>query len=597
MLELVGLADTGEPLSRTSSRAASSSGSRSGARSRPSPRSCCSTSRSRTSTPRCGPACAPRCATILTAAERDRGVRHPRPGRGAEPRRPGRGDGRGAGCCRSTRRARSTRGPVDAFVATLRRRRRRRCRASRDGTDGRRPPIGPLPVAARRAARSGRRRGAARERAAAARRRRHRRRARHRRTSATTSSSRSRSASPTAAASAPGSGSARVLVPGDRVAVAVVERRARVPRPQRPGMTGTQPSPVDVAVLGAGPAGLVAALALARPGRSVVVLERAPAPVASPAASRSRACASTTAATGCTAPARPRSWRRCATCSATTCSAGRGTAASGWRALGRVPAAAARPRAPPPAALRAARSRATPRSSPFRRPRADTFAEVVRARLGPTMADDFYDPYVEKIWGVDPTVLAGELARRRVERRARPSDLRAARAPARPGLRHLPLPAPRVRRDRRTPRRRGGRGRRRAPPRRRGSTAFTEDGRVRTDGPTVHARQVWSTIPASVLATLADPAPPAAVIDAAAVARVPRAGPLLPRARPRPVHAVRRALLPDAGRHREPGLGAEELPRRRRDRPGGPAPCSAPSCPCTPGRRDLGGRAERARAP
>jgi protoporphyrinogen oxidase len=53
-------------------------------------------------------------------------------------------------------------------------------------------------------------------------------------------------------------------------------------------------------------------------------------------------------------------------------------------------------------------------TSPFRRPRQDTFAEVVRAGLGPTMADAFYAPYVEKLWGVPPDQLSGELARRRV---------------------------------------------------------------------------------------------------------------------------------------------------------------------------------------
>ena len=54
--------------------------------------------------------------------------------------------------------------------------------------------------------------------------------------------------------------------------------------------------------------------------------------------------------------------------------------------------------------LRAARDAAL---APFRRPRADTFAEVVRARLGPAMADDFYNPYVRKIWGVDPHAAVG----------------------------------------------------------------------------------------------------------------------------------------------------------------------------------------------
>jgi protoporphyrinogen oxidase len=54
-------------------------------------------------------------------------------------------------------------------------------------------------------------------------------------------------------------------------------------------------------------------------------------------------------------------------------------------------------------------------AAPLRRkPRADTFAEVVRAGLGPTMAEAFYFPYVEKIWGMPADELSGELARRRV---------------------------------------------------------------------------------------------------------------------------------------------------------------------------------------
>lgn len=52
--------------------------------------------------------------------------------------------------------------------------------------------------------------------------------------------------------------------------------------------------------------------------------------------------------------------------------------------------------------------------SPLRRPRADTFAEVLRAGLGPAICDAFYFPYARKIWGVEPHRLAGEQARRRV---------------------------------------------------------------------------------------------------------------------------------------------------------------------------------------
>jgi len=53
-------------------------------------------------------------------------------------------------------------------------------------------------------------------------------------------------------------------------------------------------------------------------------------------------------------------------------------------------------------------------TAPLRRPRRDTFAEVVRAGLGPTMADAFYAPYARKLWGVPADQLSGELARRRV---------------------------------------------------------------------------------------------------------------------------------------------------------------------------------------
>jgi protoporphyrinogen oxidase len=52
--------------------------------------------------------------------------------------------------------------------------------------------------------------------------------------------------------------------------------------------------------------------------------------------------------------------------------------------------------------------------APLRRPRDDTFAEVVRAGLGPAMLRDFYGPYAEKLWGRPPGELAGDLARRRI---------------------------------------------------------------------------------------------------------------------------------------------------------------------------------------
>lgn len=53
-------------------------------------------------------------------------------------------------------------------------------------------------------------------------------------------------------------------------------------------------------------------------------------------------------------------------------------------------------------------------AAPLRRPRADTYADVVRARLGPAIAATVYDPYARKLWGCAPQDLAGEQARRRV---------------------------------------------------------------------------------------------------------------------------------------------------------------------------------------
>jgi protoporphyrinogen oxidase len=54
-------------------------------------------------------------------------------------------------------------------------------------------------------------------------------------------------------------------------------------------------------------------------------------------------------------------------------------------------------------------------TKPLRKdPAADTFAEVLRASLGPTICDEFYFPYAVKIWGRPPEELSGTQARRRV---------------------------------------------------------------------------------------------------------------------------------------------------------------------------------------
>jgi protoporphyrinogen oxidase len=68
-------------------------------------------------------------------------------------------------------------------------------------------------------------------------------------------------------------------------------------------------------------------------------------------------------------------------------------------------------RLPPGFAAAAARDTAL---GPLRRPHADTFAEVVRAGLGPALAERFYFPYARKLWGLEPEEIAGEQARRRI---------------------------------------------------------------------------------------------------------------------------------------------------------------------------------------
>ncbi|HVM41248.1 MAG TPA: FAD-dependent oxidoreductase, partial [Acidimicrobiia bacterium] len=163
-------------------------------------------------------------------------------------------------------------------------------------------------------------------------------------------------------------------------------------------------------------------------------------------------------------------------------------------------------------------------TSPLRRPRRDTFAEVVRARLGPTVAREFYDPYIRKLWDADPDDLSGELARRRVSASS-PADV------ARRLLRG------------RTPE-----GRSFLYPRRgfgqvsealadaaveegadvRLSTAVEgvrihDDGNgvalTLADGSVIEAAMAWSTVPLPALVGMADPAPPADVAAAAAVLR------------------------------------------------------------------------------
>ncbi len=159
--------------------------------------------------------------------------------------------------------------------------------------------------------------------------------------------------------------------------------------------------------------------------------------------------------------------------------------------------------------------------APLRTARTDTFDEVLRAGVGPTLGQRFYFPYARKIWGVEPSTLSGDLARRRV-------SANSVLTIARRALRGRDDPPwfwyPRT-----------GFGaiaeglaaaaRRRGADVRLGQRAVqverTATGwRVHAaDGTVVNARHVWSTLPVTVLATLLTPAPPAAVRRAAETLR------------------------------------------------------------------------------
>jgi protoporphyrinogen oxidase len=276
----------------------------------------------------------------------------------------------------------------------------------------------------------------------------------------------------------------------------------------------------DVVVLGAGPAGVGAAYRAARDGHAVVLLERAERPGGAAGSFRvagqrvdfgshrlhpstdPRILAELQALLGGDLQRRRRH--------------GRIRLAGRWIAFPLRPADLAR-RLPPAFAAAATRDALIGWT---RRPSGDTFGEVLRAGVGPTLYDRFYRPYAEKLWGLPPEALSGEQARRRV----------AANSPAKLAARIL----------------RGARGGDAKGffyyPRdgfgalwealadaavaagadvRYGATvagvALDAGGATVTtaDGERVRARRVWSTLPLPVLARMADPAPPAAVRAAA----------------------------------------------------------------------------------
>ncbi|MGQ0616018.1 MAG: protoporphyrinogen/coproporphyrinogen oxidase [Acidimicrobiia bacterium] len=187
-------------------------------------------------------------------------------------------------------------------------------------------------------------------------------------------------------------------------------------------------SSYDVAVLGAGPAGLMAARRLAVSGRSVVVLERAGA-VGGMAGSFDVAGvrvdfgshrlhrvlepwleADLMALLGNDLQRRARK--------------GRIALAGRWLAFPLRIGDLAR-HLPRPLLARIAFDTAL---GPLRKPGGDDAGSVIAARLGPTVAKTFYTPYLTKLWDTPPEELSTELADRRVSARSGASVVRKALA-------------------------------------------------------------------------------------------------------------------------------------------------------------------------
>ena len=173
-------------------------------------------------------------------------------------------------------------------------------------------------------------------------------------------------------------------------------------------------------------------------------------------------------------------------------------------------------RTPRPFAARAARDALT---GPLRRPRADTFGEVVRAGLGPAVLDAFYGPYARKLWDAEPADLAGELARRRVSAGSAADIVRRLARGSRPegsvflyprrgfGAIAEALADAAVDEGAELRLRCGVRALAARPG---GGWALTLD-----DGCSLDADQVWSTAPLAAVARAVDPAPPADALAAA----------------------------------------------------------------------------------
>lgn len=156
-----------------------------------------------------------------------------------------------------------------------------------------------------------------------------------------------------------------------------------------------------------------------------------------------------------------------------------------------------------------------------RRDEGNDFASVLRARLGPTIADGFYLPYARKLWGVQPETLSAEQARRRVTADSPGKILKRIVAGSgrggaegsgtfwypRGGYGDISEALAAAAVDAGAELRLGSE-----------VTAIDTGERVAVEtrsGDRLKTARVWSTLPAAVLAKLARPAPAAEILEAA----------------------------------------------------------------------------------
>lgn len=175
--------------------------------------------------------------------------------------------------------------------------------------------------------------------------------------------------------------------------------------------------------------------------------------------------------------------------------------------------------------------RRTPDTS-LDRPSAPSFDAEIRARLGPTVAEEFYGPYARKLYGVEPVELDTELAHRRVSASGFGDVLRRVVRAARPAGRQFLYPrtgygqlseamadaavdagvALRLSTSAAGIELRAGGIAVRLQPQDRQAGETLQAGTGATE--TVHADAVLSTVPVPTLASIMEPAPPPEVIDA-----------------------------------------------------------------------------------